>query len=470
MILVYSREFHREKGRVMSEKRKLYIRALKQYVQTGSLGNSASQLSPALADSLPEEIVMLHERCLSTLVSGVDPEEAIRMHKLSLLFLIDVMVYGRYASAKLESSENPVHELRELMFKIHNRSSLASSKYEDVLQHLDCGIIMFDIDGYVSFVNVQMAKFLNVPRKSILGCSLRELLGHTALSGSFRKLIYKLYREMYEYRLRYQEVIDEAGRHYLVTATYGEDMDGDILISVKDITDFKRIEQSAYQNDKLALLGKIAASIAHEVRNPLTSIRGFIQLLRPHLKQLGKEDYAKIILDEIDRANGIIYEFLNSSKPSTPDKQEVHISALLKEIRLLFESEALLRGCDIEVSPVDAQLTVCIDVKQVKQALLNLVKNSLDAVDRAASNRKGLIRISADRQGGKVRIHLQDNGTGMDHHTLSRLFDPFFTTKEEGTGLGLAVCYRIIKNHGGAIGVDSVVGEGTSFHITLPAM
>ena len=106
-----------------------------------------------------------------------------------------------------------------------------------------------------------------------------------------------------------------------MTVTYGDQMDGDFLFSVKDVSDYKQIEQTAYQNDKLAMLGRISASIAHEIRNPLTAIRGFIQLLRPHLLQLGKDEYARIILTEIDRANDIIYEFLNSSKPSAPQKR-----------------------------------------------------------------------------------------------------------------------------------------------------
>ncbi len=439
----------------MSDKMKEYVRALKQYAQTGSYGSlhPATLLQSVLQDAAPEEIVMLHERSVNMLVAGLDSEEALIFYKNSMRFLIDLMGSGK---------------LQYVQAEIHNSNHQTSNKYEDVLQQLDCGIIMFDCEGFVSFVNVQMAKFLSVSRKSLLGCNLRSLMGHRTLSRSFRKLIYKCYQEMYVYRLRYQEVIDDTGRHYLITTTYGEDMDGDILISVKDITDFKRIEQTAYQNDKLALLGKIAASIAHEVRNPLTSIRGFIQLLRPHLKSLGKDEYAKIIMDEIDRANEIIYEFLNSSKPSVPDKQEVHVSSLLKEIRLLFESEALLRGCDIELIPVEPALTVCIDVKQMKQALLNLVKNSLDAVEREPKHR-GRIRISADQYGDKIRISIQDNGTGMDANTLAQLFDPFFTTKEEGTGLGLPVCYRIIKNHGGLIAVDSVVGSGTTFFITLPS-
>ncbi|WP_127585203.1 ATP-binding protein [Paenibacillus koleovorans] len=440
----------------MPQKKETYNRALEHNVFTdgGVALHSASQmsLSQVLQEMRTEEIVELHGECLQALVAEAPPDTALHIYKQAARFLTEVIAYR-----KRRMADGSIQQVQAV-----------SSKYEDVLQQLDCGIILFDCAGTVSFVNVQMAKFLNVSRKSLLGCSLRQLISHRGLTRTYRKLIYKLFREMYIYRLRFQEVIDDSGRHYLVTTTYGDELDGDILISVKDITEFKRIEQSAYQNDKLALLGKIAASIAHEVRNPLTSIRGFIQLLRPHLKALGKEEYSKIILDEIDRANEIIYEFLNSSKPSTPDKQEIHISALLKEVCLLFESEALLKGCDIELAPIDPQLTVLIDVKQMKQAFLNLVKNSLDAVERSPQKRKGIIRISADKHGSKIRIMLQDNGIGMDHHTMARLFDPFFTTKEEGTGLGLAVCYRIIKNHGGVIGVDSVEGEGTTFFITLP--
>lgn len=151
-------------------------------------------------------------------------------------------------------------------------------------------------------------------------------------------------------------------------------MDGDFLLSVKDVSDFKRIEQTAYQNDKLAMLGKISAAIAHEIRNPLTAIRGFIQLLRPHLVELGKDEYARIILTEIDRANDIIHEFLNSSKPSAPQKSTVSVSSLLKEVVLLTESEAVMKGCQMMLHAPEEELLVSIDVKQIKQVLLNIIK------------------------------------------------------------------------------------------------
>ena len=103
-----------------------------------------------------------------------------------------------------------------------------------------------------------------------------------------KKKILRIYRETIFHRKRYHELIDEYGRHWLVTVTYGDQMDGDFLFSVKDVSDYKQIEQTAYQNDKLAMPGRISASIAHEIRNPLTAIRGFIQLLRPHLLSSAK--------------------------------------------------------------------------------------------------------------------------------------------------------------------------------------
>ncbi|TMV50669.1 PAS domain S-box protein [Paenibacillus mesophilus] len=454
----------------MSELRMQYIRALTQYFEDGSSGSRhpASTLGAALQTIEPEEIVHIHEQSMHTIAASVDPEEALRYYRLSFVFLMELLAQYRFGFHHTDNNGQMIEELRNVLFKTHHSFQSVASKYENVLQHMDSGIVLFDSEGYISFVNVLMGRYLGVSRRALLGLDLPGLVSYSGLSRSFRKLIAKLHREMFLYRLRFHEVIDEHGRHFLVTATYGEELDGDILISVKDVTEFKKIEQSAYQNDKLAMLGKIAAAIAHEIRNPLTSIRGFIQLLRPHLVELGKEEYARIVIEEIDRANDIIYEFLNSSKPSTPVKKEVHVDSLLKEVGLLFESEAILKGCDISLSPIDPALTVCVDVKQMKQALLNIVKNSLDAIGGSTHTERGMIGISAVKQSSKVMIMVQDNGTGMDYHTQAKLFDPFFTTKLDGTGLGLAVCYRIIKNHGGHIQVDSDVGCGTRFKISLP--
>ncbi|MNN40158.1 Sporulation kinase E [compost metagenome] len=191
-------------------------------------------------------------------------------------------------------------------------------------------------------------------------------------------------------------------------------------------------------------------------------------MLRPHLVQLGRDEYARIILTEIDRANDIIYEFLNSSKPSAPQKVVVSVSSLLKEVVLLTESEGLMKGCEINLQIPDEAMKISVDVKQIKQVLLNIIKNAMDAIDEVEGDHAGLIDIGAHLDGKFVNISIQDNGNGMDKALLAKLFDPFFTTKEKGTGLGLSVSYRIIKNHRGNISVDSMKGAGTVFLITLP--
>ena len=345
---------------------------------------------------------------------------------------------------------------------------LDNNKYENVLEHMDSGIMLFDNHGILTFINVQMAKLLELPRNLVSGCTLMKLLRLPQMSRFKKKKILRIYRETIFHRKRYHELTDENGRHWLVPVTYGDQMDGDFLFSVKDVSDYKQIEQTAYQNDKLAMLGRISASIAHEIRNPLTAIRGFIQLLRPHLLQLGKDEYARIILTEIDRANDIIYEFLNSSKPSAPQKTVMKVESLLKEVVLLTESEGLMKGCEILLEVEDTPLNVSIDVKQIKQVILNMVKNAMDAIEEVGEEYTGMIRIKTTTENNFVQITIAGNGRGMDHNTLVCLFDPFFTTKESGTGLGLSVSYRIIKNHGGTISVNSQKGEGTSFMIKLP--
>ena len=368
-----------------------------------------------------------------------------------------------------QTTEQKFTVMLEMLLRSNRSTEKVKNKYENVLQHMDSGIALFDSDGILSFINVQMAKLLDIPRKTLIGCNIREILLHYGLNITAKRTILRLYREMFLKKSRYYEFQHKDGKHLLVTVTYGDQLDGEFLFSVKDVSEYKLIEQSALQNDKLAMLGKIAAAIAHEIRNPLTSIRGFIQLLRPYLLEVGKEEYSRIILTEIDRANDIIYEFLNSSKPSAPMKQAASIGNLIKEISMLTQSEALLRNCEINIETSLSEAFVSIDVKQVKQVILNIIKNALDAVEEVKAERRGKIDIHLNSDGQYVRIVIKDNGKGMDKATMGRLFDPFFSTKrKQEAGLGLSVSYRIIRNHGGNIRVDSQLDIGTEFVIYLP--
>ncbi|MGU3473503.1 ATP-binding protein [Paenibacillus sp. D51F] len=450
--------------------RKRYFPALAEYIRSGSEASlyQATELGKTFHNIGPEEVIAVHEECMRNIVLNVESEEALELYNRSFLFLIELMVAYRFRHQQERTPDQRYTEMREMLSRSYRSFERVKSKYENVLQHMDSGIALFDNDNMLTFMNLQMARFLDVPRKTLIGCSILDILRHQQLSRTTRRLLVRLYREIILRRNKYFEFQDSGGRHLLITATSSEQLDGDYLISMKDVSEYKQIEQTAYQNDKLAMLGKIAASIAHEIRNPLTSIRGFIQLLRPHLVELGKEEYAKIMVAEIDRANDIIYEFLNSSKPTAPMKQTISLTSLLKEVSLLSESEALLHNCEIYLESHEVDMLVSIDVKQIKQVVLNIFKNAMDAIGELNGERPGRIDVVLRRQAGFAEITVKDNGKGMDRSTLNRLFDPFFTTKESGTGLGLSVSYRIIRNHGGTIRVTSSAGEGTVFTVYLP--
>lgn len=444
-----------------------YFPALAIYAMGGGQhSREMAGLRNELSGIATDDILRLHEESVRLLLSNADTEDRMNLMHRSLLFLMELLASLQVPEVAA-GREIDADRLTETALESISAEEERPDKFETVLQHMDSGIALFGADGHLRFLNLQMAKLLQAPRSVLIGNSFRQLLFHRHLRPSVRSTFLRLYKEMVVYR-RFHAEIQDANRFLMVSISQIDDLDGDYLVSVKDVSEYKQIEQTAFRNDKLAMLGKIAAAIAHEIRNPLTSIRGFIQLLRPYLESVGKQEYARIILSEIDRANDIIYEFLNSSKPSVPMKQKLSVSSLLKETILLTESEAHMKGCELQYEIFDASMFVAIDVKQIKQVLLNIVKNAMDAILEAGDRRKGLIAISARREGRFAAIRIRDNGKGMDRTTMSRLFDPFFTTKEDGTGLGLSVSYRIIRNHGGTIQVDSHLNEGTEFTIYLP--
>jgi signal transduction histidine kinase len=449
-----------------------YFPVLAEFVRSGGPIDrpETQQLRRELKGLRAEDILEHHEESVKFLLSVADPEDRMTFVHRSLLFITEFLISLRLPEEAAAREDSDADRL--LLSAMHTAPMAMEdehpNKFETVLQHMDSGVALLDGAGNLRFLNVQMSRMLQAPRRTLIGCTLRQLFFHADISLPFRKIFVRMYKELVLYRKYRGEFQDANGRVLLVSISQIDDLDGDYLVSVKDISEYKLIEQAALQNDKLAMLGKIAAAIAHEIRNPLTSIRGFIQLLNPFLRDVGKQEYGRIILSEIDRANDIIYEFLNSSKPSAPMKQKVLVGLLLKESVLLSESEALMKGCELHNEIFDPFLTISVDVKQIKQVILNIVRNAMDATYEVKDLRKGRIDISARREGKYALIAIRDNGMGMPRATLNRLFDPFFTTKEEGTGLGLSVSYRIIRNHGGTIHVDSQLNEGTEFLVYLP--
>lgn len=242
----------------------------------------------------------------------------------------------------------------------------------------------------------------------------------------------------------------------------------EILANQKDFEKMrKELDEKAFQSSYFANIGNLAAGIAHEIRNPLTTVKGFIQLIKPYLREIEKEDYANIALDEINRANEIIYQFLNAAKPQPRHLKLIELNKLIKELYVLYEGEAHLQNIMMDISLSTEEPSIYMDENQLKQVLINMVKNAIEAIN-IAERRQGEVVLSTEVNGDYALIIIKDNGCGMSAESIEKLFTPFYSTKMSGTGLGLAICKRIIDEHGGVIDIKSNLDEGTTFKIELP--
>lgn len=231
---------------------------------------------------------------------------------------------------------------------------------------------------------------------------------------------------------------------------------------IRDISERKRNERMFVNAEKLAIAGQLAAGIAHEIRNPLTSLKGFIQLMStgrvPHSR------YFAIMKSELHLIESIISELLMLSKPQLSEMAQIDISQLLDEAVRNLDNQAKLRQVKIVLAAERQPLFVLGVAGQLKQVFLNVLRNAIESMQNG-----GTVKVElAQNQGETIVVRIQDQGSGIPREQLSKIGQPFYTTKDEGTGLGLMVTYKIIDNHRGQIQAESELGVGTTFTITLP--
>ncbi|WP_028399470.1 sensor histidine kinase [Ectobacillus panaciterrae] len=217
------------------------------------------------------------------------------------------------------------------------------------------------------------------------------------------------------------------------------------------------------KSEKLNIVSELAASVAHEVRNPLTVVRGFIQLLEGAEHTKNKE-YMQLVLSELDRAEQIISDYLNLARPQIEQKEMISLTSQLIEMTTLMSSFAAMQGVYLQVEIAENLHTVG-DKAKLKQAIMNIVKNGVEAIQE----NKGYLKVTAYQTGEEIVISVKDSGIGMTKEQLARLGQPYYSLKEKGTGLGLMVTFSIIQAHNGKIGYKSEVGNGTEAIIILPA-
>jgi PAS domain S-box-containing protein len=236
-----------------------------------------------------------------------------------------------------------------------------------------------------------------------------------------------------------------------------------IFVMGEDVTQKKKTEELLLKSEKLSVASRLAAGVAHEVRNPLTSIKGFLQMMNESSTINNK--YMDIVISELNRVEQIIHEFLNLAKPHYENSFELrNIAMLVREVTDLLRTNSILENIEIKLEVEgNIPLVECIE-NQLKQVLINVIQNAIEATK---SNGHVLVRVKEEGE-KDVSIHVIDEGKGIPKERLHRLGEPFYSTKEKGTGIGLMVCYKIIEHHQGNIKISSEENVGTIIEIILP--
>jgi two-component system sensor histidine kinase HydH len=240
---------------------------------------------------------------------------------------------------------------------------------------------------------------------------------------------------------------------------------GSVLL-LRDLREIRDLQEKVRRSERLAFLGRLAAGVAHEIRNPLSSIRGFAQYFMNRFKgQEEEQGYASIMVKEVDRLNRVITELLDFARPKEPHREPHSLENIMAYSLALLGPELTRKKVEVEKEYEPNLPQVLVDRDQLSQAFLNLLLNSLESIDGG-----GKIRVSL-KMGGvqpSVEVAIADTGRGIPQEDLGKVFEPFFSTKRKGTGLGLAIVHQIIESHEGNIAVESREGMGTTFRVTLP--
>jgi hypothetical protein len=235
-----------------------------------------------------------------------------------------------------------------------------------------------------------------------------------------------------------------------------------LLTIGRDITQQKRAEELLLKKEKLSVLGELAAGIAHEIRNPLTSMKGFIQMMQETREV--NDDYMRIMLSELGRINQIVSELLVLAKPQSHNYRPFLLSEAVSYVISLIGHEATLNNVSISVHNNAPKACVYGDQNQIVQVLLNVMKNAIEAMPGGGS-----LYVRVSEAGGTVCLDIADTGIGISKERLQKIGEPFFTLKEKGMGLGLTTSMKIIQEHKGTMQIESEVGKGTIVHLTLPS-
>ncbi|MEH7416614.1 PAS domain S-box protein [Neobacillus drentensis] len=358
---------------------------------------------------------------------------------------------------------------------ISNRKKAEEHLKEMIKENVDIkfaldqsSIVAFtDEKGKITSVNEKFCEISKYNREEILGQDHR-ILNSGYHSKDFFKNLWKTIGsgQVWKGELRNKA---KDGTYYWVDTTIVPFLNEQgkpyqYLAIRNDITERKKSEEVLHRQDKLAAVGQLAAGVAHEIRNPLTSMKGYAEFLQLDEKDPERMEFLNIILEEIERVNTIVEDFMVLAKPKAVELEEKNVVPVIRNVVSLLEFEARKKNVRLSFDCNQEIIQIECDENRLKQVFLNFIKNGIEAMPNG-----GDLHVKTVIYDNNVQISIQDSGVGISKEKLKKLGEPFFTTKKNGNGLGLMVSFKIIESHNGKVFVESEPNKGTTFNILLPA-
>ena len=395
---------------------------------------------------------------------SITPDETLSQTVQSVgLFDVAFLVVGLLSARLAERQSRSDVRLHEATQSLANLRAL----HERIVESIRSGLVTTDLEGQIFSFNTAAEEITGYKARDLRGQNASLLLGELKdrIAATVKAVETGEVSPRFETDCRTAEGLRlRLGFSMSPLSSEAGDITG-MVIAFQDLTQIRALEETSRRQDRLAAIGRMAASIAHEIRNPLAAMRGSIQMLRSEMNSDPSQmELMEIILRESDRLNRIITDFLNYARPRSIVQSPVDVGDLLHQtFALLRHSPEINQSQTIVEELPNEQLVVDADAGQLKQVFWNLARNALTAMPDGGSLTAKVEMNSHNR----VRIAFSDTGKGMSPEQVEHLFEPFSSTTG-GTGLGLSIVYQIVRDHGGTINVRSLEGQGTTITVELP--
>ncbi|MFB3815530.1 MAG: nitrogen regulation protein NR(II) [Terriglobales bacterium] len=364
--------------------------------------------------------------------------------------------YG-VVSTKIDRLGRQMRDVKEVF-------SALKENLDQIMANLQDGLMLFTRDWRVVLVSASAEQFVGRPRGEILGSHVDQVFaGTTPLAQLVSQAVTR------RQPLDGYEVENGNGRRVQVSLDFIEERGERIgaLLTMRDAESVRRIEDEIELSRRLAAIGRLTSGVAHEVKNPINAIVVHLEVLREKLRQIDPDTqrHMDIIGGEIHRLDRVVQTLVDFTRPVELKLVEADLRKIVDEVVLLASPEAERHGTHIERSTPAGPIPVKIDIDLVKQALLNVVLNGVQAMSEG-----GTLTFSARREDDSAQIDIHDEGPGIPPEIRDKVFNLYFTTKQKGSGIGLAMTYRVMQLHNGSVDFESAEGKGTTFHLRLPLL